>query len=110
MILMAIFLGGIMASAGSMAGSAGMGALGGGIISVIYVIVALLYFFPIYYLNKFAVNVKRAISSNDSAQMTEAFRFLKSHYKFIGILMIIMLSIYALIFIISIFAGIGSVL
>lgn len=99
-VLVALFMGSTMAALGG-----GAGALGGGFISFIYILLALLYFFPIYYLNKFGVKVKKAIAENDSLELTEALKFLKSHYKFIGILTIVMLCIYVAMFLIAIIAG-----
>lgn len=70
----------------------GMGAAAG----IIYLLIALLYFFPIWYLYKFGSNIKQAFAHNNTEQMTIALESLKSHYKFVGILMIIMLSFYVL--------------
>ncbi len=69
-----------------------MGAAGG----IIYLLIALLNFFPIWYLYKFGSNIKQAFAHNNTEQMTIALESLKSHYKFIGILMIIVLSFYVL--------------
>lgn len=98
----------MFASGGAMAtmSSSPMGALGaagGALAGIIYLLVALLYFFPIRYMYMFASKTKRAFESNDSQEMTDAFENLKSHYKFIGILTIIGLSFYALIFLLAIF-------
>lgn len=71
-------------------------------IAVIYIIVGLFYFFPIYFLNRFAVFLKNALNSNDNEKLTEAFKYLKSHYKFIGIFTLVILSIYVLIFLFGI--------
>jgi hypothetical protein len=40
-----------------------------------------LYFFPVYYLNKFASNAKAAFKNNDSETLTTSLEYLKSHYK-----------------------------
>lgn len=100
MLLFALFAGSILALTGG-----GAGAMGGGFLSALYIIMSLLYFFPVYYLNKFATNIKNAIATNDSLQLSESFRYLKSHYKFIGILTIVMLSLYLAIIIFAIVAG-----
>lgn len=60
----------------------------------IYFILALLYFFPVLYLFKFASNTKKALNSNNSDSLTDAFENLKSHYKFLGIVMIIVIASY----------------
>ena len=64
---------------------------------LLYLAFAVLYYFPISYLYQFSENTKKAIENNDNNAIRDAFEFLKSHYKFIGILTIIMLSLYAII-------------
>ena len=63
----------------------------------LYLPLAFLYNFPISYLYQFSENTKKAIENNDNNAIRDAFEFLKSHYKFMGILTIILLSFYAII-------------
>ncbi|MFP9098611.1 hypothetical protein ACLI09_06110 [Flavobacterium sp. RHBU_24] len=105
-VLIAIF----MIAAGSMISSLspGMGALGAmgtGVLAFIYLVMVLLYFFPIMYLYRFGSRIKRAISDNNAEQLTAGLESLKSHYKYIGILTIVIMSMYALIFV---FALLGA--
>ncbi len=72
-----------------------------GFLGLIYVGMALLYFFPIWYLYKFATKMKMALKTDDEAELTEAFSNLKSHYKFVGIFTIIILALYLLMFLFS---------
>ncbi len=74
-----------------------------GFFGFFYVIIAALYFFPIYYLFKFSSNMKMGIQLRNEAHIEEAFSNLKSHYKFMGILMAVILIFYALIFVGSMF-------
>lgn len=67
-----------------------------GIISVFYLVIALIYLFPVYYLYRYASNAKKAIYAKDSALLTDAFGALKSHHKFLGIAAIIIISLYIL--------------
>ncbi len=67
------------------------------VISAIYLLFGLLYFFPIFYLYKFASHAKDGLLARDSVQMSQAFMNLKSHYKFMGIFMILVLGLYACI-------------
>jgi|GEM_PF-5493623 len=46
-----------------------------------------LYIFPIYDLFLFSNNMKRELQINNADYLTIFFRLLKSHYKFIGILL-----------------------
>ena len=63
-------------------------------ISIIYLLLALVYFIPIYYLFNFANNIRKALDTKKTESMDKAFLNLKYHYKFMGILTIIMLSFY----------------
>ena len=72
-----------------------------GLISTFYILMAIIGFFPILYLYRFAQNTKVALRSNDQENLTIAFQNLKSHYKFYGILMAILLGFYALIFVLA---------
>ena len=63
---------------------------------LLYLAFAVLYYFPISYLYQFSENTKKAIENNDNNAIRDAFEFLKSHYKFMGILTIILLSFYAI--------------
>lgn len=76
-----------------------------GIISILYLIMAGLYYLPVYYLFKYSSETKKALDSNDSDLLEEGLENLKSHHKFLGITMIIILSLYLLLIVIGIFAG-----
>lgn len=76
--------------------------------TILYLALAALYFFPILYLYQFATNMKDAIRSNDQRQMEIAFSNIKSHYKFIGVLTIVLLGFYVLVFVVAIIGGIAA--
>jgi hypothetical protein len=78
----------------------------GTFLAVLYIAMALIYFFPVYYLDKFSVKMKYALNSGEESQLTESFQWLRAHYRFIGILTIVLLALYALAFIVGIFAGV----
>jgi hypothetical protein len=94
-----------MLFAGSLFGSI-LGGVGGFVIFILYLAIGALYFFPIYYLFKFSENMKNALEKSEQITLTKAFDNLHSHYKFIGILTIVIISLYILI---GIFAGIAGV-
>ncbi|WP_374173973.1 hypothetical protein [Flavobacterium tructae] len=103
MVLIAVFAGTIFSAMGnSMAGMGGFGGSFGALMGFFYVFIAAIYFFPVYYLYKFAVNTKRAFRENDSELLTSSLGYLKSHYKFIGIFMLAILALYGLIFVFGI--------
>jgi hypothetical protein len=86
-------------------GMAGVGAAGGAFITIVYIIIAALYFFPCLYLYNFASKMQTALRSNDQEQLNNSFRNLKACYRFLGILMIIYLGFLALAII---FGALGS--
>lgn len=107
-VLIAIFAGSIFAFIGNMSREMNsFGAIGGSFISGFYLLIAVFYFFPIYYLNKFASNAKIALRDNDSKLLAASFEYLKSHYKFIGIMSLIVLSLYAMIIVFAVIAAIA---
>ena len=75
---------------------------------VIYLIFAAIYFFPVYYLFQFSRKMKIALQTKNDEELANAFEVLKSHYKFIGVFAIIILSLYALLFIVAIL-GLGVI-
>ncbi len=80
---------------------------GGGIFLFVYMLfICALYFFPTMYLYKFAKHSKLAAVSGDMGQLSLGLKNLKSFFKFMGILMIILLAFYALIFL---FGGAGMI-
>jgi hypothetical protein len=103
MILCGIFIGTIMSiMSPSMGGeSAAMNAMGTGFVGVVIVIVSLLLFFPAYYLFNFSTKIKRALHNNDQPVLTDALKNLKSFFKFYGILLIVLISFYVLVFVVA---------
>jgi hypothetical protein len=63
------------------------------------VLIAFVYFFPLYYLLQFSKKIKKALKTKNDQMLANAFQMLKSHYKFIGVLTIITISLYFLFFI-----------
>ena len=106
LVVLAIFMSTFFSTMSSMSpGMAGIGGMGW-VLSAVYLLMAAIYFFPIYYLNKFATNAKLALSDNDSKSLTSSFEYLKSHYKFIGIISLVILSLYGLIIVFAILSSI----
>ncbi len=65
-----------------------------GVITAFYIVLAIIYFFPVYYLYKYASGMKAALSIYNSDLVSDALVQLKSHHKFLGIMMIVMIAIY----------------
>jgi hypothetical protein len=110
MVVIAIFAGTIFGVIGNMMPGEIAGKIGaafGIIITIFYLLLAGLYFFPVYYLYKFASNAKTALQKEDTETLTTSFQYLKSHYKFIGILMASILCLYGLVIVFGIIAAIA---
>tara|TARA_B110000977_G_C10930241_1_gene436764 strand:- start:248 stop:721 length:474 start_codon:yes stop_codon:yes gene_type:complete len=101
-VIMGLFSGSIMSSIpnGQISNMFnGMGIIAGGM----YILMGLLYFFPSWYLFKFSQKIKKALSTqnNNDLNLNAAFNNQKSFYKFWGILTIISIGIYVLLFLIT---------
>jgi len=77
----------------------------GTVLGFVYLIIAFIYFFPILYLYRFSKYTKKALETQNSNDLNEAFKNLKSHYRFMGIITIVMIALYAFIFLIGIAVG-----
>lgn len=98
LILLAIFM---------MIGLSTMGNLTGtdfpmGIFGFMYIILGAMYYFPVNYLYKYAVQIKKGLKSKDITTITAGFQNLKSLFKFMAIVTIVILSIYGLMLLVAI--------
>jgi hypothetical protein len=106
MVLVALFAGSFIAAILSLGGgaAAGMGYMGG-VVSFLYIVMALLSFFPCLYLYNFASRMQMALRSNDQEQLTKSFRNLKSCYRYIGIFTVIYLVLVLLVILFNLFGA-----
>lgn len=105
MLLFMIFAGAAMSSAYS--GSAGMGALGATGMIIVFIFIFAIYFYPIYAMLKFANLTKAGLLTSNQEQFNAGLGYLKGAFKYMGILMIIILGLYALMFL---FTGLGAMM
>lgn len=103
-VLIALFGGSAIASMSQLGGGP---AIGGTFIIVLYLILAVVYFFLSLYLNKFSNNMKTALRDKNEEVLTTAFENLKSHYKLLGIFTIVMLSL-LILFMLLVFMGMAA--
>lgn len=108
LVISGLVMGLVLDSLTSAAGQAPM-PFSGGFFMVIYLAIAAVYFFPVYYLFRFSEAMGNALASGSEEVMTSAFGYLKSHYKFIGILMIVSMALGVLLMIGAMLAGIFGV-
>lgn len=78
-----------------------------GLVSFIYFVIAAIYIYPIIKGFQFANATKEACLSNNENELARGFDGMRSVLKFMGIITIIILSLYALLFVIAIIAGIS---
>lgn len=64
--------------------------------AVMYILIGLLYFFPLLFLLHFANKMKAALAANDGGMLSESFRNLKKTFRYMGVLTIIGLVFFAL--------------
>lgn len=95
-------------SIGTILASLPEGSLGGlppKFFSFFYLIMAGIYFIPVFFLFQFGQKTKQAILEEDHNLMTFGFKKLRSHYKFIGILFIIFIALYFLLILFGAFSA-----
>lgn len=83
----------IMTSGSAMLRASGM-PIGGGVIGLIYLVGALLFFFPAYYLYKFGAVSRKAMQTGSIADLNAGLGYMKSYFKFSGILAIVIIAFY----------------
>jgi hypothetical protein len=79
-----------------------------GVFGLVYVVIAAFYFFPVYYLHQFSLKIRQGLTSQDPQSITTGYQNLKSLFKFMGIFTIAVLSIYGLVIVIAIVAGVAG--
>lgn len=74
-------------------------------LGLLYIIMSVLYFYPMWALLKFANKIKLSVALENQAMMQDGFRFLKNHFKAVGIFIIAIIIMYILIIIFFIVVG-----
>lgn len=71
-------------------------------VTFFYLLFAVLYFFPSFYLYKFSIKMKIGLLHDDQFNVEEGFKNLKSVFKFWGIITVLLLAFYMFSFIVGI--------
>lgn len=79
----------------------------GSALIVVYLIIAVLYFFPCLFLLRFSNKMKTALAADNQNELTLSFQNLKVMFRYVGILMIVVLSFYAIALL---FGGLGMMM
>jgi len=101
LIIMSFSMGTILASLPE--GS--LGGLSPKFFSFFYLIAAGIYFIPVFFLFQFAQKTKQALIEDDHNLLTFGLKKLKSHYKFIGILFIVLITLYLFLILFGAFSA-----
>ena len=97
-------------SIGSILANLPEGSLGGlppKFFSFFYLIAAGIYFIPVFFLFQFAQKTKQALLEDDHNLLTFGLKKLRSHYKFVGVLFIIFISLYFLLILFGAFGALA---
>jgi len=108
MVLFGIYFASVMAAAME-ADLEALGGRGGGSLTgfgigtvLVYVLLAVIWFFPLLFLLRFANLANRALEENDQKIMNGAFKNLKACFRYVGIVTIAIMVLYGLIFFVAI--------
>jgi hypothetical protein len=80
----------------------GLGSIGGAMITTLYLAIAVLYFFPCLFLLHFSVRLNAALRGNDQVRLTSSLKSQKSLFKYVGIMTIVVLSLYAVALVVAV--------
>jgi hypothetical protein len=61
---------------------------------IILIVIAAIYFFPVFFLFRFSRNTRDAIQNLDKKKLEKGFRNLRTYFTYIGIMVIVVLTIY----------------
>lgn len=70
--------------------------------SFMYIIAAVIWFFPLLFLYRFSSRMKTALNGNDQNALNTSFENLKSCFRYVGVITIIVFALYALLLVFAI--------
>lgn len=108
-VLVGLFFGTIFGSLVSRSevsyeGNISSGSLGA-MAAVIYIVIAVIYFFPCLFLYRFSTKMKTALNGNEQTDLTLSFQNLKSLFRYVGVITVILLAIYLIVIVFALLAG-----
>lgn len=81
--------------------------MGAVVMLAVYLVIVLIALFPMLFLLRFANKMKKALATNDQTLLNISFQNIKAYFRYLGIITIIVLLLYALIIAFSII-GVSS--
>lgn len=79
------------------------------LLGVVYLLIGVVYFFPAYYLYNFANKIKIALINNNQEMLDQSLKNLKKMFKYIGIMSIVLISLYLIMIPVMIFISFSKV-
>lgn len=78
------------------------------IIAIFYLIFAVVYFFPVLYLMRSAIDLGKGVNDHNNELLASAIKNLKAHFKYMGIMIIATIGLYIIIVIgVVLYASMG---
>lgn len=106
-VICAFFVPAVLSSMASMGRPNPLAGVGSAAITIIYLLIGLLYFYPSLMLFKYATAAQKAVLFLDQQSLGEAMSKMKSFFKFWGILTVIIIGFYAVGILFAVVASIG---
>lgn len=97
-VLVAIFMGFLLPNLGQ---TTVLGSIPALAFSALYLVLGLIYFFPVFYLYRFSIELKVAIYEDIQEKLSSGLRNISLVFKFIGITTIVLLALYPAIILLS---------
>ena len=80
----------------------------GPVIGIVYILFGGLYIFPAYFLHQYASSINDFVQGGGDSAMESALGSQKSFWRFVGILTLVIISLYALVFLFAIFGAMSA--
>jgi hypothetical protein len=64
------------------------------LLMLIFLLLAVIYFFPVFFLFRFSIHTSNAVSTLHSQELHKAFKYLKRYFVYIGVMIIIVIIFY----------------
>ena len=71
------------------------------IMFIVFIVAAAIYFFPVFFLFRFSKNTRDAVQTLEKQKLDKAFKNLRIYFTYIGIMVIIVLSIYVVALVVA---------
>lgn len=109
LVIVALFFAKTFAAFATFSGAGGSvyneTSLAGSFITIMYIVTAIVWFFPNFFLYKFSTKMQVALRNTDQLHLNGSFSNLRTSFRYIGILTIIVLSFFMLALIIAVSAA-----